>query len=187
MLGNNGYICPRCISKMRPIFKKFKIGDVDGLTLFSYDVFMKDLIYKFKGCYDIELKDLFLGMYRKELNFLYKGYTLVPAPSYEGEDSLRGFNHVEEIFSVLGLNTEKLFVKTAKYKQSDQRMRDRKNIGKYIKIKDDIKDIKKVLLVDDIYTTGATMKTLISLLKSKGINDIKVLVVCKTLEIDKRK
>lgn len=186
IVGNNEFICPKCLSKFNPIFKKFDIDGIDGLTLFSYDVFMKDLIYRFKGCFDYELREIFLGLYKNELSILFKGYTVIPAPSFIGDDTVRGFNHVREIFGFLGLESIDAFEKTKQHKQSDQRMRDRKKIGEFIKFKDEIDLKNKILLVDDIYTTGATMKTLISMLKSRGIRDIKVLVICKTIDIDKR-
>ena len=54
------------------------------------------------------------------------------------------------------------------------------DISKYIKLKENIKPLSKVLLIDDIYTTGNTIRTMVSMLKSIGIKQIKGLVLCKT-------
>jgi predicted amidophosphoribosyltransferase len=106
---------------------------------------------------------------------------MIPAPSYIEDDNRRGFNHVIEIFKSLNLKINEAFVKTEKFKQADNNFHNRKKIKKYIKIKDNAVFGKKILLVDDIYTTGNTMRTMISLLKERGITDIKVLVLCKTI------
>ena len=166
---------------MHPKFIKFKIDNIKALTLFEYDVYMKDLIYKLKGCYDYELKDIFLEPYKRELSILYKGYTIIPAPSFHQDDINRGFNHVVEIFKSLNLPMIQAFKKIDKFKQADHNFKERKEISKYIKLIDNIELKNKILLVDDIYTTGSTMKTMITILKNKGIKDIKVLVLCKTV------
>ena len=143
-------ICSHCLNFFSPHFEKFKIDDVSALTLFYYDVFMKDLIYKFKGCYDYELKDLFLNMYKRELSLLYSGYEMIPAPSYIEDDKKRGYNHVIEIFKNLKLKINEAFLKTEKFKQADNNFKNRKKIKKYIKLKEDVVLGKKILLVDDV-------------------------------------
>lgn len=176
----NTSLCKKCISELDPKFEKFKIGHIFALTLFEYDVLMRDLIYKFKGCYDFELHSIFLEPFKKELSIFYKGYTMVPAPSFDEDNRKRGYNHIVEIFKSLNLCMVELFVKTEKFKQADHNFKERKRIKKYIKMKENSVIPNKILLVDDIYTTGSTMNTMISLLKERGISDIKVLVLCKT-------
>ena len=146
---------------------------------------MKDLIYKLKGCYDYELKDVFLDMYKRELSLVFKGYTMIPAPSFHEDDTKRGFNHVVEIFKSLKLNMLEAFEKTEHFKQSDHNFYERKKIKNVIKLKENVNIPNKILLVDDIYTTGSTMRTMITALKERGINNIKVLVLCKTQLVEK--
>jgi len=43
-----------------------------------------------------------------------------------------------------------------------------------------------VLLVDDVYTTGATMRAMIDLVKSRGAKTIQILVMSKTIDLEKR-
>jgi len=173
-------ICSKCNKTLSPCFETFKIGEITALSLFEYDEIFKDLIYKFKGCYDIELKSIFLGKFTRELNLMFKGYVMIPAPSYDDDNLTRGFNHVEEIFKCLNLKLENHFCKVGKFKQAEHNFQERKNIKNYIQIGNDNFKKEKYLLVDDIYTTGATIKRMIDLLKERNIKDIKVLVVCKT-------
>ena len=42
---------------------------------------------------------------------------------------------------------------------------------------------KKVLIVDDIYTTGATVFKMIEIIKEAKPKDIKVLVIAKTIDL----
>lgn len=173
-------ICEKCMKRFKPKFIRFKTDGIKGLSIFNYDEFMRDLIYKFKGCFDYELGKVFIDMYKNELSFEYMGYTMIPAPSYQEDNETRGFNHVVEIFKPLRLKMVEAFEKTYKFKQAEHNSKSRKNISKYIKLNENVSLPKRVLLVDDIYTTGATMQTMISLLKSTGIKDIKMLVLCKT-------
>ena len=142
---------------------------------------MKSLIYQFKGCYDIALSEVFLNQFKRELSILYKGYIVVPVPSYHIEDLKREFNHVIEIFKSLGLPIQRLIEKTENIKQSSFKKNERSNIGKYLKMSNiELIDNKKVLLVDDIHTTGSTIDACLKLIKQGRPKDIKVLVVAKT-------
>ena len=184
-MNKKSTLCNKCISQFEPKFIKFKIDGIKALTLYEYDVLMKDLIYKFKGCYDFELHSVFLETFKNELSILFRGYKMAPAPSFHEDDRKRGYNHIVEIFKSIKLEMVDIFEKTEKFKQADQRFRDRKKIKNYIKIKENAVIPDKILLVDDIYTTGSTMKSMISLLKERGIKDIKVLILCKTKQLEK--
>ena len=63
------------------------------------------------------------------------------------------------------------------YKQSEQSADNRSNIKNIIEIKNvDLRD-KKILLVDDVITTGNTLKACINLLISKGAKSVKILTL----------
>lgn len=109
---------------------------------------------------------------------------MVPIPSYIEDDKRRGFNHVEAIFSRLNLKMIKILEKTNKVKQADLSKEERKNIHRYMKVNNvnEIKD-KKVLLVDDIFTTGSTIKACLKLIREGKPKSIKILVIAKTKDI----
>lgn len=164
-----------------PKFISFKHGDIKCLAIYEYDAEMKSLIYQFKGCYDIALSEVFINVFKRELKLLYKGYMVIPVPSYHIEDLKREFNHVIEIFSSLHLPTERLISKTDNIKQSSLKKSERANISKYLKMSNiELVKNKKILLVDDIHTTGSTIQACIDLVKQGQPKDIKVLVVAKT-------
>lgn len=180
LMNKNPTLCKNCVATFSPKFYRFRVEGIKAIAIYDYDDLMKDLIYKFKGCYDYELHSIFLERFAKEISILFYGYKVVPAPSYKDDDSKRGFNHVVEIYKSLKLEVLDLFEKTEKFKQADHNLKDRKKIKNYIKLKDNVELYPKLLLVDDIYTTGSTIKTMISALKEKGIRDIKIIILCKT-------
>ena len=169
------------MKKLSPKFIKFNHGNIKCLAVYEYDNEMKSLIYQFKGCYDIALSEVFIDRFKRELYYLYKGYIVIPIPSYKSEDLKREFNHVVEMFSSLNLPIMRIIEKTENIKQSSLKKNERANISKYLKMSD-IETVrnKKVLLVDDIHTTGSTIQACIDLIKQGEPKDIKVLVIAKT-------
>lgn len=160
---------------------------IKALSIYDYDEMIKKLIYTFKGCYDYELKDIFLTRYLSYLKILYRGYVVVPTPSSKVDDEKRGFNHVKEIYKSLGLPMLDVLIKISKEKQSSKSKKNRLKVDKKIISKNiDLLKGKKVLIVDDIYTTGATMQRAINLVKEGNPKTIKVLVIAKTIDLDKR-
>lgn len=138
-------------------------------------------LYQFKGCYDYELKDIFLDYYKDYLKIKYVNYIIIPAPSYKKHDEERGFNHIEEIFKCLNKKMLHLIEKNEDIKQSDNSYENRKKIKKILTIHNGemIKN-KKILLVDDVFTSGSTIKAMIKLVKMYKPKKIKVLVLSKT-------
>ena len=180
VLGKKYSLCPQCYKKLEPKFIKFKTDGVDCLSIYEYNEDLKGLIYQFKGCFDYELKDIFLDRFKSVLKLRFYDYLAVPVPSWKDDDLVREFNHVEEAFKGLKLEIVKLIEKTEKVKQSDRHENERSDIGRFLRIvKNNSLKGKKILLVDDIYTTGSTIKACISLLKSLNPKKIKVLVLCK--------
>ena len=53
-------LCYSCFLKMELLLKEERILGNKIFILLKYNGFIKELIYKFKGLYDIELKNIFL-------------------------------------------------------------------------------------------------------------------------------
>ena len=60
LFNKNYKICYKCFLKFKIRNTKFKIEGVEGLILYYYDEFFKDILYRYKGCYDYLLKDVFI-------------------------------------------------------------------------------------------------------------------------------
>lgn len=179
-LFNSTTLCNKCLKEYNPIFKKFKIENIEALAIYEYEGKVKENIFIFKGCGDYELKDTFLSGFSTDLRIMFWNYIILPAPSSEESNLKRGFNHVKEIFSILGLPMYEIFKKNFNHKQSNLSYLERQKVNKVLSIDDgEIIKNKSVLIVDDICTTGATLKALISLIKPFNPKQIKVLVIAK--------
>ena len=158
------------------------------MSFYDYSEFIKKQIYLFKGCFDYEMKDVFLNLFIKELRIHYQSYKIIPVPSYKNDDETRGFNHVIEVFKQLGLDIYPVVEKTEHFKQAEKSAKDRQSIKKYLQL-NSMKQLTKerVLIVDDIYTTGATMKAVINLVEKLNPKEIRVLVLAKTKNKEDKK
>ena len=162
LFSDSNRVCYKCLTQFKNRNEHFMIANVEGYVLYYYDDFFRDLLYRYKGCYDYVLKDAFFHHNLNMIRRKYRGYSIVLAPSNESSERERGFNHLNEIFENLKMPIIKCFKKTKEWKQSDKKIVQRKNIQNVIKIdKKELEGVKKVLLVDDVLTSGATIKTMI--------------------------
>ena len=161
-------ICQHCRCAWEKKEIKFRYEGIKLRSTYLYnDAFSKALL-QYKECYDEALKDIFLYGLIQKLRFLYRGYTLVLMPSSMNKENKRGFSHLKEIFSLLNMDMIEPFIKTEDISQkgltADKRMRIK---GKII-LKDNVILPKKLLLVDDVITSGATLSTAIKCLEGMG-------------------
>ena len=185
LLVRNNQICEECFKKFKPKFVHFKHGKVKCLAIYNYDATIKELLFKYKGCFDIELKTVFLERYLWYLRLKYRGYKIVALPSYYLDDEARGFNHVKEIGKLINLPILDVLEKTENIKQADQNAEGRKKIERILKI-NNLETIKnqKILLMDDVHTTGSSIDAAIKLIEAGNPKRIEVLVIAKN-ELEK--
>lgn len=181
LVGNKQFLCKNCLNKRKPKFESFVLDGIKGLSIYEYDDAYKGSLFTLKGCGDIELAKTFLNPYEREISLYYSDYYIIPAPSYIDDDLARGFNHVEEIFKPLKLDFIKIFSKKQRIKQSDLSSEKRAEVINNLEVKNNV-DLtgKKILIVDDVMTTGCTIKAMIKLLKPLHPKRIKILVGART-------
>lgn len=180
LFSSQNFVCSKCILEANPKFKYFDINGVKAISIYDYDEHMKTKMYLYKGCEDYEMKDYFIFPYRLELKILFSKYTIIPIPSYEEDDKKRGYNHVIEAFKCLDLPFLKAIIKTENIKQKELNYEQRQDIHKcFIWNKKIEIEGKKILLVDDVCTTGASLKAAINLIKQHNPKKIKILVIAK--------
>lgn len=198
---NNGYICFHCGRKTQCATNycdtcKNMLTSIDkGRSVFIYAPPISDLIKKLKygrRKYIAEVLSEYL-FYEYGRNLFLSDY-LAFVPMTEKAKRKRGFNQSELLAKNLsdrcgvpvfyGIEKVKETERQASLSAEDRK----KNLKNAFKIVDKkaIKD-KKILLIDDVTTTGATLEVLASLFKSKGAKTVDCLTVASVYKDNKDK
>ena len=119
------------------------------------------------------------------LKILYHDYLVIPIPSWKDDDNKRDFNHVFEIFSSLNLKMCPCLHKKENIKQSSLNKEQRLKTKNLYIDKVNLTN-KKILIVDDVMTTGSTVKHAIEIIKKKKPKIIKVLILAKNCRTNKK-
>lgn len=158
-----------------------------GKAVFVYEKKMKLSMYRFK----YSNKREYAAFYAREAVRCYgewidrKGIeVIVPIPMYAGKKRLRGYNQAEVFARALaretGLPMDAGMVirnrDTIPQKELNDRER-RQNLKNAFQFVPNIVKYKKVMLVDDIYTTGSTMDAVAEVLLAAGIGEVYYLCV----------
>lgn len=152
---------------------------VNHQSLYVYNQAMKAYFsqYKFQG--DYVLRWVFASSLRSALKRESHNRQLIPIPISTKRLQERGFNQVTGLLEAAGLTYDDCLLKKESDKQSDKGRKDRLRLGKVFLLKEGVQLQEKVLLVDDVYTTGATLQVACDLLRSAGARDIKTLSLAR--------
>lgn len=145
--------------------------EVTHKSIFRYNQAMKDFFsrYKFQG--DYLLRKVFAPVLKKELHN-YKDYKVVVIPLSNEKFKKRGFNQVEGLLEATKIPYQDLLNKKDSETQSSKDREGRlQNVGNFT-IKENSEIPSKILLVDDIYTTGATLQDAKRILLENGAKEI---------------
>lgn len=141
-------------------------------ALFTYNAFMRDYFSKYKFQGDMVLSQVLAKPIKNHLKY-YKDYTLVPVPLSPERLRDRQFNQVTAFLDSAGLSYQDILEKTDVQKQSDKNRHERLKSQNPFTIKSQKSLPERVLIVDDIYTTGATLKGIYDLLHQAGVKNVK--------------
>lgn len=193
---NKKSLCKKCEIKIKPYqineIKKIKNKSFDyQIKILKYENIIRDKIIDYKFNEKAYLYKTFAKIIlknKKIYGFLKKYDIIMCVPMHIKKKMLRGYNQSELIAKELAkkLQIEKQFNNLIKIKdtkkQSTLTKEQRKtNLKNAFQIKD-IEKVKnkKVILFDDIYTTGSTVEECSKVLKRVGVSSIAVV----TLAID---
>lgn len=168
------------------------INEVYQDEIISYGYYggvLKDLILKFKYKNNFTAGDILAEFLEEYIikNFEYKEYIITYIPLSKKSKKNRGFNQCEYIakkisrdlsIEVLDILTKQKETKEQKTLKRDERYENIKNaftIEKGLDIKN-----YKIILIDDVTTTGATLQEAYKLLKKFEVKDIKLLTLAKS-------
>lgn len=188
-------LCKKCEIKLKNI-SKFKIDTYKNknykrhIYLFKYEGIIKERLINFKFNQKVYIYRAFVNFLiknKKICRFLKSYDIIIPVPIHYNRKVTRGYNQSALISKNIAIKLqidydEKVLLKRVNNKpQSTKNKQERKNnvIGVYyIKNKEKIFN-KKVLLVDDIYTTGSTVNECAKVLKIAGAKEIDIFTIAK--------
>ncbi len=179
------WVCERCLPIVN-IYKEGVVASLDGVTaLFHYgENTASKLIKMFKYNYLLEIA----GIFDKIINGAklagdWSDFAVVAVPLHGRRQRERGFNQSEVIANLfakkLGLkinnNLSRVVYTVQQAKLSGEERR--KNLQNAFVFNGEVPE--KVLLVDDVYTTGATMQECAKVLKDNGVKVVCGLVLAR--------
>lgn len=194
-----GDICEGCGREMEGLEEQYREGeqcldcvkweeqaDWKGLlqqnrSLYVYNDWMKEVIalYKFRG--DYQLADVFRRKWQKAYRMYYPQYEIiVPIPLSDERLYERGFNQSAVLAEPLQKPVHDLLARHHHEKQSKKTKKERIETGQIFFLKENI-DLhgKKALLIDDIYTTGTTLRHAAKILKEAGVKSVSSLTLAR--------
>lgn len=178
-------LCTKCRNDIH------RIKDTSG-SIESYGYYggvLKKLILKFKYYSDFTAGDILAELLEEymEESFDYRDFVITYIPLTKKSKRKRGFNQCEyiakKISRHLNIPCKELLVKKSENKEQkklkySERFDNVKNIFK-LKNNIDIKDLK-IIIIDDVTTSGATMEEACRILKKYDIKEIKLLTLAKS-------
>ncbi len=170
-MNEDGFLCEEC-KKIKHYFKR-------NVSVFEYRGDIKESIYRFKygnmRCY----AEFFAAEAMKRYGKLLKAWkidAIVPVPMYKPKQRKRGYNQAEEFARSLakasGIKMDsKLLVRikdTVPMKTLSKQQR-YENLKKAFIVNKKRQKYKRVLIVDDIFTTGSTLDACARVLRKGNV------------------
>lgn len=151
-----------------------------NLSIYLYNDFLKEIISQFKFRGDYILAKVFAQKLKASIRTLRTDY-LVPIPLSTERQFERGFNQAEAFLREAGLHSTHLLQRIHGEKQSKKSREDRIHLPQIFQLTDSfVISGKRILLIDDIYTTGSTLRHAAKLLKKAGAGDVFALTLARS-------
>ena len=179
--------CSKCYNsvKILPFEERKQINNSPVYAVSYYDGIVKKLIRAVKFHNKIELADYQAKLmfdYWKNLEISDKNYTVIPVPMFFSKGRKRKYNHMDLV--------GKKFCELSEYEFDNKSLiRNRETIPQYkLSVSEREENLKgafslinmeirePVLIIDDITTTGTTLREIIKVLQANDIFDITCLV-----------
>ena len=145
-------------------------------ALYVYDEQAKEFMERYKFAGDCAVAFLIQKNLKRALKpYLKQGYTICPLPTSKTSLEKREFESVEYLLELSKIPYQQFFYHIGKgKKQSEKTREERMKLQQPFVLIEEIRLPDKILLFDDIYTTGKTIRLAAKLLQDKGVEDIRL-------------
>ena len=178
-------ICEKCKSK----FEKAKDiehethwigtlyeGTLDSLTsIYDYNEWMKQVYRQFNFQHDVELAKIFAN----DFHHLQKAQDLiVPIPLHQDMLKERTFSQVDQLLLAANVQFQHVLSKLTNSSQVKKSKKERMNSEINFSVCADVQN-QTILLVDDLYTTGTTLRHAAFVLKKAGAQKVNAITLIR--------
>ena len=191
LIGAMERFCAECTAKLGVYSGSFKIDGADSFTAaFNYNENVKPAVFLLKNGTDGNASYALGGALADRLKadgITSKVDVIIPAPMHKKDILRRGFNQsvliASEVGRVLGLPVDTKSVVKSRHTHSQKEL---SRVSRAVNLKSaftaspEVKG-KNVLLIDDICTTGSTLREITAALKKAGAASVHCACCCKTL------
>lgn len=155
LLASNDVLCSACRGSWKRIDLHFQIAGVPAYAPWLYEEHFSHALIQYKEAGDEALAPVFFQLDQKKLKRKYRNWYVCAMPSTERKRKLRGFSHLALMYDWLGEVHEPFGLR----EQLDQKAKgiERERMASNLFLQEPV-DAKKILLVDDTVTTGATLR-----------------------------
>jgi competence protein ComFC len=196
----DGELCTICGRPLKNLSSDYVKGDLcvdcvrwqqdgrwkDTLTknrsVYLYNDFMKDILTLFKFRGDVAIAEAFRENFRKCFQQHYnQQFVIVPIPLSPERLYERGFNQAAVLAQFLDLPIHDLLSRTRHEKQSKKTRKERIQSEKVFFLKENtVVPRQSILLIDDIYTTGSTLRQAAKVLLQAGASSVSSLTLIRS-------
>lgn len=167
----DGIICPDC-QKWR---KQTNEEDIlKNHSIYTYNTAIQAMVtkWKYRGDYCLGeiFKDPFIQLFEAVFGTLANDPVVVPIPLSQERLTERGFNQATMLADFLPIEKKEILTRIHGEKQSKKTRFERITTQNPFSLNETVK--KTVILVDDIYTTGTTLRHAARLLLEAGCPDV---------------
>src|SRR5690606_28842238 len=146
-------------------------GDIEsGTSLYQYTEAMKTFLHRYKFLQDVELSKVFAEEVKRSLR-KPRG-VVVPIPMHASKLMERTFPQVDRLLDAAEINYQHFLVKSDST-QGTKSKKERMAVENLFAWNGETVP-KKILLVDDLYTTGTTLRQAAKTLKDAGAEEIRI-------------
>ena len=176
-------LCAKCLSK-RPLYDMAR-------SAFVYDIFSRQLILKFKYYDRTDLRHILVHYLLKAgIDLFDKTDLVIPVPMYWLRRLKRQYNQSAVLAELLARKIHKEYNGSVLYRthhtesQTHKTAKERKqNLTDAFQVRNaELIQGKRILLIDDVLTTGATAESCAKVLKKNGAKAVYVLTMARSVK-----